>query len=338
MLRQRSHCLVVVLAIAICSLVSGGFGIPAHIGITGILADKDGNPIPFYNDEGNTLTMVRLLAHVKFYASEIAPNAISEVFSTTTVYTNTGAFSVPVTLDTDLLTLDELWYSLGIDIKQDGLGASDYFPGRSQITSVPFALTAKPVTFFSTHGGYSTSNSGTGLSYLPAGTSNTMVVGAFTTPPGGVQFNRMNIFVQHVPANTKFSFGIYDSDGSLVASSGLVETSVEVSWSYLEVNDVPGKLRPSELYFTGILSTDPGFCSRNVVIPSVPLNGMIPVSNTPPHNGLINSSFPINSIIPDFRSIPLNITLSYDKEVEKPMLRTEGRQSQKPKVRWIPAQ
>lgn len=288
------------------------FAIPAQTFINGTLMDEQGKPLMFHDAAGTTLSTVNLTAVVTFYTSETATVSIYQEVTTTTVFaTSGGVFSVGFTLPDSLLALNALWYSLAIDSDQNGIDPDDTFEGRFQITAVPFALSAKPVVFYDTHGGTISTSSGTKGSFIPSQTfsplSNYMAVAPFTTPPGGVSFNRMNIFIHRIDPYTRLSFGIYDQSGNLVVTSGRLDTGAAgYSAVYLEINNLSGQLLPSTPYFTAIMATNPVML-RNTFIPSVPLCGVVAVT---PDNGLLPQTFAVGSIQTSPEVVPISITLS----------------------------
>lgn len=181
--------------------------------------------------------------------------------------------------------MNEVWYTFAIDVGQDGIGEGDFFDEMFQITSVPFSLTGRPVTFFETHGGQaagSMGETGSGAGIIPA---HSVCVVPFSTPPGGVQFNRMSCKVHGLSGGEgRFMIGIYDSKGELVYTSPI--TTPHPYGPKLHSWELEGILEPSKIYYSAFWSDNwhIGF-SMNISVPSIPTSGMLYLGGN--ENGLL---------------------------------------------------
>jgi hypothetical protein len=222
---------------------------------------------------------------VIFYDGEISMTHVGDKPSTGNVeILTTGHFSIKLTLPSDAIGQNELWYQLAIDTDDDGIDADDVFDQRFQITSVPFSVTGQATPFFTAFGGASNP---TGPGPNP---NLKLSVAPFFTPAGGVEFNRMSILVDFWSSGI-LSFGVYDKTGNLVASSGDIALPgygyntyqiIEVTLNERNV------LQPSELYYIGwTASSDAVNLGFGPVIPAVGY-GYIAI---PDSGGTIPSSF-----------------------------------------------
>lgn len=304
------------------------WSVPVNISIDGQLLDENGDPREYRDESGELLQYLSLAAEVRFHPSRTSPSILHIVEATAGVYPSAGSvFSIPLAMPSALLVYDELWYSLAVDTDMDGIDEDDFFSDRFEILSVPFALSAKPVTYFDTQGGFLSTSTGTRGSFIPVALGNVseyMSVAPFTTPPGGVHFNKMCIFVHSVSAGTAFSFGIFDASGEAIATSGRIETSVNIYEAFLEIENVPSRLKPSSLYFTAITASRE-MMIRNIMIPSIPLSGVVKIA---PDNGLLPPSFNVSSIRPHADAVPISITLILEDDQPSAKMSV--------KHRWIP--
>ena len=286
--------------------IAPAFAIPGTISISGMLYDENGDPLIYYEEVygGRSPIRVTLDAKIDFYTTETSETPTSTLQTTTTTYK--GPFNIRFAPPDELLTSNELWYELSIDTGQDGLDASDLFEDRFQVSSVPYALSAKPFPLFTTHVGYKT---------LGAAMMDRMQVAPFITPPGGVRFNTMTTSIK-IEAHDQCSFGIYDHEGKLVISTGLVETEDTGYEGFLEIPVDEVTLQPSQVYFTGALSSQ---VRGGDLVTINWCYGIRPIApylfgevDMPDRNGRIPQEFSIDSIISKQSSVPLAIALSYD--------------------------
>ncbi|MEN6625831.1 MAG: hypothetical protein ABFD69_06330 [Candidatus Sumerlaeia bacterium] len=275
--------------------VNRAYAIPNTINISGYIEDTNRTPIDGTFD-----------FQVKFYTTETTTSFLCDISSTTAVIS--GVFAIPITLPSALLTLDDVWYSLAIDTNRDGLNDQDLFNGRFQITAVPYALSGKPAPFFSTHPPLGVQN---GL-FAPPEYSTYLHVSPFVTPPGGVEFSKMStkIRLTTLPTSDSLicSFGIYDTSGTVVVSSGPIvikETGIHI----IQVKAM-GKLEPSKLYYTGVGCNygDHFLVDRS---PGAPVPGEGLIANVV-SNGMIPESFNPNTIkeYPSIFVIPTGISIT----------------------------
>lgn len=178
-----------------------------------------------------------------------------------------GLFKMVVDLPEVLLSQSNLWYQIGIDIDLDGLTAEDFFPDLFEIVSVPFALSGQIQEVFETgHGQNRAATGSVSGDVLP----NTIVVAPFSTPPGGVRFNR---FVSRSTLPNPYSFGIYDSEGKIVFDTNRSQPA-QLGGMYVWEADV--HLKPSRVYFTAWTTGGDRFASiRPTAILTIPLAGRV---------------------------------------------------------------
>ena len=262
MIYQVSGYCLLILAVVFCSL--NAFAIPDKIAVSGTLTDATGNPIA-----GDFQMMV------SFYSE---PSEDALIGSTTMEISVDGSyFIVAVSVPAELTVLDRAWYVVSVDIDHDGFDPEDRFEEFHEIYAVPFALSGKPVDYFETLGGHHLpffgSTSGTFL-------ANKIVVVPFSTPPGGVRFNRLALRAAYGGIS---SYGIYDSSGELVISTaGRAPDVMGDPFVFF----IEGKLAPSRIYYSAYTSTttvQPPI--RMCMVPTIPGVGRIP-------NGGINGQLP----------------------------------------------
>ena len=134
----------------------------------------------------------------------------------------------------------------------------------------------------------------------------------FSTPAGGVEFNRMSVWLQNTSGNLKrCSFGIYDTSGKAVAHSG----EIIVNTDFEGIKDIPmtGKLRPSALYYTAWgANSGSGLSTQPIPIPPVPGFGVIPGVVT---NGLIPNAFDPGTVVyvDTFQPIAIALRMENDR-------------------------
>lgn len=213
-----------------------------------------------------------------------------------------GVFAIAVTVPEEVLTLDEVWYSLAVDTNLNGLDEADLFAGRFQIASVPFALSTQPADFFATHGGYSPDK----ITALGAADLDDLMVCPFITPSSGVVFDKMSVFFLAGSVPVRCSIAIYDRDGNAVAASGEIILAPG-SPPITEVS-VSGTLLPSTLYYTGWgTNSDEGPGIRRPPLPALPTCGRVPNVVV---NGIVPPSFSPAAVDNSAEIFPISITLS----------------------------
>ena len=215
-----------------------------------------------------------------------------------------GVFAISVMVPEEMLTLDEVWYSLAIDTNLNGLDEADLFEGRFQIASVPFSLSTQPADFFATHGGYSPDK----VTAMGAADLDDLMVCPFITPPSGVVFDKMSVFFEAAAAvPVRCSIAIYDRDGNAVASSG--EIILAPGSPLITEVSVSGTLLPSTLYYTGWgTNSDQGPGIRQPPLPALPTCGR--VLNVVV-NGIVPQSFSPATVDNSAAIFPISITLSH---------------------------
>jgi hypothetical protein len=314
--------------IAFVSLSGAGWATP-QLGVSGRLLDAKGEPIHYYEgaNEGRHEVRVNLAAELVFYDSETTQTSMYTISSPTiTAEAFDGYFSIHFTLPGSVLLKDHIYYTLAIDADRNGLTDADLFAGRFQIGAVPFALSAQPSHSFTTHGGRVNLGSTLGIY------SKVMQVVPFETPPGGVEFNVMNIFVGGTGMNSSFAFGIYDAQGKIIANSGRIDIKdVSIHNAFLEV-ELPKtiKLEPSKIYYTGLARSNDNPYFPGGLQPSRPIYGLAEI---PTSDGSIANSFDPNTIDINPDVVPLPIALTLVPSPPHPAL--QGKDPTKPQVRWI---
>lgn len=318
--------------LGLCIILLGwsglGWSIPAMLAVSGRLLDAKGEPIHYYETDayGKHEIQVALVAELKFFDSETAQTSIHTLNATAVA--NNGYFSIQFTLPGSVLTKDQIFYTLAIDTDRNGLTSADLFASRFQFGSVPFALSAKPAHAFTTHGGQAMQ--ATSYDFF----KNLMQVAPFETPPGGVEFNKMNIELGSGMQGDSFAFGIYDEQGKLVTNSGRINIKdVSVSAAFLEVK-LPQtvRLEPSRIYYTGLARNSKNPAFRPGLKPGSPVYGFVTI---PLSDGSVPNSFDPTQIDPDERAIPLPITLSLISDQTSSVLVRQGMDMTKPQIRWV---
>ena len=214
-----------------------------------------------------------------------------------------GVFAISVTVPEEILTLDEVWYSLAIDTNLNGLDEADLFEGRFQIASVPFSLSTQPADFFATHGGYSPDK----VTAMGAADLDDLMVCPFITPSSGVVFDKMSVFFKPGSVPVRCSIAIYDRDGNAVASSG--EIILAPGSPLITEVSVSGTLLPSTLYYTGWgTNSDQGPGIRQPPLPALSTCGR--VLNVVV-NGIVPQSFSPAAVDNSAAIFPISITLSH---------------------------
>lgn len=225
--------------------------------------------------------------HVKFYASSEEETVLASAGSSsgeTVTTVSQGVFAITIKPVPDqIVERDEVWYSLAMDLNQNGFGPEDEFQTRFQITSVPFSLSAQPVGFFVTN---------TVTSFLSSSDFPTtqLRLGGFATPPGGVDFSQMSMRLRNQAAvAARTSFGVYDTSGTLLYSTG--EIIIPSGYDAVHTASVSGRLQPSTFYYAGWGVNQPAVVVNSYegppipgaagTIPGVVVNGMIPSSFDP---------------------------------------------------------
>ena len=316
--------------IIFAGLSGAGWATP-RLGVSGRLLDASGNPIRYYEGTGPSRheVTVNLTSQLKFYDSETGQTPMHTL--ATTAEAMGGYFSIYFTLPGPVLLKDQIYYTLAIDADRNGLTSNDLFTGRFQIGAVPFALSAQPSHNFTTHGGKVGSGYGYGRPGHPEDLL-VMKVAPFETPSGAVEFNKMNILVGMVPAGTKFTFGIYDEQGQIVVSSGLISVKdVSITNAYLDVKlSQTIKLEPAKIYYTGYASSNVSFDVPTGNTPVSPVIGDIPLST---NNGSIPNSFNPSTLVSNSYTNALPITLTHVPSAPAPA--RQGVDATKPQIRWI---
>ena len=305
---------------------------PVGLSINGQLLDEKGELIRYWEatDYDRHEIRVDLPVEINFYESEDSQDSIYKL--NTTASAHRGLFNIHFTLPDFVLVKDHLDYTLAIDTNRNGLDPGDLFDERFQIYAVPFALSAKPVNFFVTHGGYGGEFGTHGVQFMHG----RMSVAPFETPPGGVEFNQMNVYLHLVEANTTFSFGIYDYDGNLVVSSGpIVVGDVNILRSFLEIKHEKINLAPSKHYYTALTHNAPKMDAvslRSGLLPTGPTFGIVDI---PTNDGLVPPTFVADpetfELNMDTHALPITLTLVEDESATPSLgLKSKARQ-----VRWI---
>jgi hypothetical protein len=271
--------------------------LPGSFTLSGVLQDDTGNPLPNASD---------VPARIVFYESETSADQLETVITSCTI--TRGVFTASVILPTNLLMVTELWYTLAIDTTRNGFDSDDLFEGRFAIRSAPFALNAPPVSFFNTHGGWTTTN--TGVNFTPS----RVEFAVFTTPPGGVEFDAA-LFRMASGGNITGNFAIYDAQGLRLYSPGpfvvgledqvlpRVHTSEGSSQPVLYMVEMQGILAPSSTYFVAFVTTTAGVGHYPASYSFWPLAGGTPLMST-------NAELPATVNLQDVpNGLPFNLTL-----------------------------
>ena len=118
---------------AVISLLTSGphrsFGVvPQTISIQGNLNSPSGGPLTGTRDY-----------RVRFFDSETNPTELGTVNGLVNL-SSAGRFNLIVTPPPAVLSANEAWYELSVDLSGDGIDPTDIFPDRVRFHSVPFAL------------------------------------------------------------------------------------------------------------------------------------------------------------------------------------------------------
>lgn len=239
--------------------MTGVWAIPNSISISGYLANTGDVPVA-----GN------FAFRVTFYATQTTTTQLGFTNGMTDV--RSGIFDLAVEPPEALLTLNEAWYTLAIDTNSNGVDANDMFADRFKISSVPFALATKPVDYFAPY----TINS-TGMRGFTSGNEPHLSVLAFTTPPGGVEFTKLQFEITYVSfggtVDDRYSVGIYDRNGQLVCQTGVHQVA-ETEGTAKSFN-IAGHLRGSEKYYIGYAVGNYLVSTPSVNLPPVPEGGFV---------------------------------------------------------------
>ncbi len=102
--------------------------IPDEITIQGSLTSPSGGPLTGTRDY-----------RIRFFDSETNPTEIGSANGLVNL-SSTGRFTINVVPPPAVLTTNEAWYELSVDLAGDGIDPTDIFPNRVRFRSVPFAL------------------------------------------------------------------------------------------------------------------------------------------------------------------------------------------------------
>jgi hypothetical protein len=145
-------------------------------------------------------------------------------------------------------------------------------------------------------------------------------------------FNRMTMaFWNNGALNPIVSFGIYDSEGKLIATSGPVTIKSVNFQGIIEVN-ASGRLRPSELYYAAMGASASQICVGAAPLPPTPGMGHVKDAVV---NGQIPQSFGPDMIVDPTDSIPISITLRKVKESGAERKGTSAQAQEPPRVKFI---
>ena len=285
------------------------------IPISGYLDDEDGKPL-----EGVFAWQVLL------YADETSTKSLGSV-TTGTLVCERGVFSIDVQIQHDLELPQPFWFSLAIDTDEDGLDEDDLFGGRFQVGTVPFSFSSQPTAFYTINAG----GLSVGSKSFGSDGKLRLHLTPFCSPAGGVLFNRMSVWIiGGATPNPTVSFGIYDAEGKIVATSGPVILG-STGPMIVEAAAV-GHLLPSRLYYAAIASN-----SSDVSVLTSPLQptpGAGYVQNAVA-NGVIPSSFDPSKIINPWQCIPMSMTLRRVLELGAASAGSAPQPSKTPRVTFL---
>lgn len=298
-----SVCLGCVITAAFLLMAQPVSAIPEKIAVSGVLVDENTEPL-----SGN------FAMQVSFFDQPSTTSLIGSV--TVNIEVEAGLFGVAVGVPSELTTLEQVWYRASVDLDGDGFDAADQFPDFHEIVSVPFALTGKPVEVFETSGGHRITFTGSQSGpFVP----NTLVVVPFSTPPGGVRFNRLATRILHDGTS---SYGIYDADGNLVVSSNgnLPNVMGDPFVFFLSAN-----LEPSRIYYAAYTTNASTYPPLRVnSVPTLPNLGRIVDGGV---NGLLPPTIDLNQLQPlNSNAQSLSFGLYYADE-QSPGVLKNGRSS-----------
>lgn len=246
-----------IFALALAALAGSGWAIPPEVAVTGYLTEG-APPTPV---TGN------FALRVIFYDSQACTHSLATVTTAATV--QEGVLNATIKLPEDLLGCEELWYKVDLDRDGNGFDVSDRFGETVRLTSVPYALSAQPVRYFESHGGQGGYNQFGAQS--SENTPGRIVLAPFTTPAGGVKFNRIAASFGF-DSTAATSFGVYDAQGNLIYCSPKLTGPRPASVLAFEVK---GRLRPSTIYYTALITTaarTPGI--GIIMLPTLPTRGI----------------------------------------------------------------
>lgn len=251
-------------------LAPAGWAIPHEVAVTGYLTEQTTTSVAI-----TTGTLVKTVTTpvtgdfpLRMTFKDTPTTTTVVVVVTTTAQVREGVLNAIIQLPEELFVREEVWYLVDLDRDNNGFDAGDRFGQAVRLTSVPYALSAQPLKYFESHGGQG------GFKQFGAqfGTNQQgrIVLAPFSTPPGGVEFNRMaSSFGFDQTADT--SFGIYDANGNLVYSSPKINGA--------QINDllsfeIVGKLQPSSIYYTALITTAAQTPSLGIImLPNIPTRG-----------------------------------------------------------------
>ena len=270
--------------IALFSLIlsSQSFAIPTNIALSGFATDDGDLPLDGVFDW-----------ELQFYNTIDSATLIDSVTGTALV--DEGIFQLVLKAPEEILILDEVWYCLALDTDRNGIEEEDFFVDRFQMTSVPFALSGQASRMFTT---------GTvdAIQGLDSGSTafGDLILAPFSTPAGGVSFNRMSTYLNGWGITC--SFGIYNASGERVYTSG----PINLSGTGLQTFSIEGKLKPSAVYYVGWASNGAIFNLHTVFAQPIPGFGSIP-DGAP--GGIIPATFDSALIQPINQSLGISIGL-----------------------------
>jgi hypothetical protein len=261
-----------VLVLSLYGLANLSFAIPRNVAVTGALLDPDEQPL-----EG-TFDML-----VLFHDQPSTETTISTL--STVIDVRNGLFTAAVPVPDEIITLERAWYSVAVDVDSDGFDRTDFFHGLHEVYSVPFSLSGAPVDIFETSGGHRISFTGASKGpFVP----NTLILVPFSTPPGGVRFNRLAIRAAFAGTS---SYGIYDVDGGLVVSTQGREPDI---LNDPFIFDLDGRLQPSHIYFAAYTSDAEEYpLTRISAVPTLPGVGRILLGGV---DGLLPDSIELDQV------------------------------------------
>lgn len=325
---QRHRIFIWLLELCLCGSSLSAWAIPATVNISGQLLDKSGNPVKYMHPTvPATQIQVNLAAKVRLYDS---PSTSTLPFATlsATASAYDGIFNITFALPETAVTKDSLWYAVSIDADRNGLSSSDDFPDRLGISAVPFALSAKALKNFTTFGG----TRGGGGS--PTKFSGFMNVVPFETPAGGVEFNRMNVLLVSGKPGDAFEFGLYDENGTRLATSGLIPItgSATLTNAFLQVKTSKITLKPSATYYIGLARNNVSLALPYGLMPVSPVMGWVTLTKT---TGEIPTSFDPATIEPSINAQALPVTFNLADEAAAPKAEWISSKTGGPQYRWI---
>jgi hypothetical protein len=219
-----------------CFVAVPVWSIPQEVTITGYLTEAQGDPPIDVPVTGSFPMQVTFVEDVQEFNEVAVVDCTAEV--------EQGILNTTLALPDAVLVLEEVWYLVAIDVDGDGFDESDQFGTPMRLTSVPYALSGKPLTYYESHVGQS------GAMGWGPNVKGRVYLAPFSAPPGGVRFNRMAASFEF-EANDDTSFGVYDFEGNLLYSSPLLNGAQPVG---VLAFDIEGRLQPSQIYYTALTS------------------------------------------------------------------------------------